>query len=76
MSPAQRLADVRTEIARAEKNAGREAGASTLIAVSKTHSAEEFAPLIAERQALLDSGLRDPFGIVMEEVKSDGILPL
>ncbi len=30
----------------------------------------KFAPLIAERQALLDSGLRDPFGIVMEEVKS------
>ena len=47
MSPAQRLADVRTEIARAEKIAGREAGATTLIAVSKTHSAEEIAPLIA-----------------------------
>ena len=31
---------------------------------------DKFAPLIAERQALLDSGLRDPFGIVMEEVKS------
>lgn len=31
---------------------------------------DKFAPLIAERQALLDSGVRDPFGIVMEEVKS------
>jgi 7-keto-8-aminopelargonate synthetase-like enzyme len=31
---------------------------------------DKFAPLIAERQALLDSGLRDPFGIVMEAVKS------
>ncbi len=31
---------------------------------------DKFTPLIAERQALLDSGLRDPFGIVMEEVKS------
>ena len=31
---------------------------------------DKFAPLIAERQALLDSGARDPFGIVMDEVKS------
>ncbi|MCC2979142.1 serine palmitoyltransferase [Sphingomonas sp. IC4-52] len=31
---------------------------------------DKFAPLIAERQALLESGVRDPFGIVMEEVKS------
>ena len=31
---------------------------------------DKFAPLIAEREALLSSGLRDPFGIVMEEVKS------
>ena len=30
----------------------------------------KFDPLIAERQALLDSGVRDPFGIVMEEVRS------
>lgn len=30
----------------------------------------KFDPLIAERQALIDSGVRDPFGIVMEEVKS------
>ncbi|GAA0733613.1 serine palmitoyltransferase [Sphingomonas japonica] len=30
----------------------------------------KFDPLIAERQALLDSGVRDPFAIVMEAVKS------
>ena len=30
----------------------------------------KFAPLIAERQALLDSGVRDPFSIVMDEVRS------
>ncbi|MGJ3649956.1 serine palmitoyltransferase [Sphingomonas sp. GlSt437] len=30
----------------------------------------KFDPLIAERQMLIDSGVRDPFGIVMDEVKS------
>lgn len=30
----------------------------------------KFDPIIAERQALLDSGVRDPFAIVMSEVKS------
>ena len=30
----------------------------------------KFDALIAERQALLDTGVRDPFAIVMEEVKS------
>ena len=30
----------------------------------------KFDALIAERQALLDTGVRDPFGIVMEEVRS------
>jgi 8-amino-7-oxononanoate synthase len=30
----------------------------------------KFDPLIAERQALLDSGVTDPFAIVMEQVKS------
>ncbi len=30
----------------------------------------KFDPLIAERQALLDTGVRDPFGLVMEEVRS------
>jgi len=30
----------------------------------------KFDPLIAERQALLDTGVRDPFGLVMEKVLS------
>jgi 8-amino-7-oxononanoate synthase len=30
----------------------------------------KFKPLIAEREALLDTGVRDPFSIVMTEVKS------
>ena len=30
----------------------------------------KFDGLIAERQALLDSGVTDPFAIVMEQVKS------
>ena len=30
----------------------------------------KFDPLIAERQALLDTGVRDPFGLVMEKVHS------
>ena len=30
----------------------------------------KFDPLIAQRQALLDTGLRDPFGLVMEKVLS------
>jgi len=30
----------------------------------------KFDPLIAERQALLDTGVRDPFGLVMERVLS------
>ena len=30
----------------------------------------KFDPIIAERQALLDHGVRDPFAIVMDEVKS------
>ena len=30
----------------------------------------KFDPLIAERQALLDTGVRDPFGIVMDKVLS------
>ena len=31
---------------------------------------DKFAPIIAERQALVDSGARDPFAIVMEAVTS------
>jgi len=30
----------------------------------------KFDPLITEREALLATGVRDPFSIVMEEVKS------
>src|SRR4051812_46710558 len=30
----------------------------------------KFDALIAEREALLDTGVRDPFGLVMEEVHS------
>jgi hypothetical protein len=30
----------------------------------------KFDPLIAERQALLDTGVRDPFAIVMDAVTS------
>ena len=44
--------------------AARSAGASPRDLMSK------FDPLIAERQALLDSGVIDPFAIVMDEVRS------
>lgn len=47
MPPAERLATVHAAIAKAEALARRPAGASTLIAVSKTRSAETIAPLIA-----------------------------
>ena len=30
----------------------------------------KFDPLIAEREALMSTGIRDPFAIVMDEVKS------
>ncbi|MFZ3482984.1 YggS family pyridoxal phosphate-dependent enzyme [Sphingomonas sp. 3-13AW] len=46
----QRLADVRERIARAEQLAKRPAGATTLIAVSKTHAAPQITPLIAAGQ--------------------------
>jgi len=46
----QRLADVRARIARAEQLAKRPAGATTLIAVSKTHAAPQITPLIAAGQ--------------------------
>jgi len=45
-----RLFDVRTAIAKAARLAGRAPDATTLIAVSKTKSAEEVAPLIAAGQ--------------------------
>ncbi|MFV1918617.1 YggS family pyridoxal phosphate-dependent enzyme [Sphingomonas sp. MJ1 (PH-R8)] len=46
----QRLADVRERIARAEQLAKRPPGATSLIAVSKTHEAPAIAPLIAAGQ--------------------------
>jgi glycine C-acetyltransferase/8-amino-7-oxononanoate synthase len=42
-------------------------------AVAPSHGRDlfsKFDPLIAERQALLDTGVRDPFAIVMDEVHS------
>ena len=45
--PETRLAAVNEAIARAAHLAGRKAGSVTLIAVSKTRSAEEIAPLLA-----------------------------
>ena len=51
MSDAEtRLTDVRAAIAKAAKLAGRSTDATTLIAVSKTKSADEIAPLIAAGQ--------------------------
>lgn len=46
----ERLADVRAAIAKAEALARRPAGATTLIAVSKTQRAEAITPLIAAGQ--------------------------
>jgi 7-keto-8-aminopelargonate synthetase-like enzyme len=37
---------------------------------AKTDLFSKFDPLIAERAALADTGVRDPFGIVMDEIKS------
>ena len=52
MPAATRLAEVQDRLARAARLAGREPGAVTLIAVSKTHPAEAVAPL-------LEAGQRD-----------------
>jgi PLP dependent protein len=48
--PETRLAAVHAAIAKASKLAGRSAAATTLIAVSKTKTADEIIPLIAARQ--------------------------
>ncbi|UNK79885.1 YggS family pyridoxal phosphate-dependent enzyme [Sphingopyxis granuli] len=47
---AERLAEVRANIAEAAKRAGRDADAVCLIAVSKTHDADAIRPLIAAGQ--------------------------
>ena len=49
-SPAERLADVRRRIAQACLEAGRDSGAVTLVAVSKTFAADAIAPVIAAGQ--------------------------
>lgn len=48
--PATALADIQARIARTAQIAGRKADAVTLVAVSKTHPAEQIAPLIAAGQ--------------------------
>ncbi|WP_296678538.1 YggS family pyridoxal phosphate-dependent enzyme [Novosphingobium sp.] len=50
IDPATRLAEIRSRITQAARIARREAGEITLIAVSKTHSAEAISPLIAAGQ--------------------------
>ncbi len=47
---AQRLAEVREKIARAAALAGREAEAVTLVAIAKTHPAEQIVPLLEAGQ--------------------------
>ncbi len=47
-----------------------EAAAAMRIAPAGTDLLSRFDPLIAEREALLATGVRDPFAIVMDEVKS------
>ena len=42
----------------------------TAIAAETRDLLSKFDPLIAERQALLDTGVRDPFSIVMDQVLS------
>ena len=50
MTAADQLAEIRNRIIRAERIAGRPKGAVTLVAVSKTFSAEEIRPVIAAGQ--------------------------
>ena len=47
---AARLADIRETVARAGKDAGRPAGSTTLVAVSKTFGAEEIRPVLCAGQ--------------------------
>ena len=48
--PTSRLANIRDQMASAAKIARRDLGDVTLIAVTKTHSVDEIAPLIAAGQ--------------------------
>lgn len=49
---AARLEEIRSRIARAEKDAGRAPGSTTLVAVSKTFEADAIRPLIAAGQRI------------------------
>ena len=49
---AQRLAEIRNRIARAERIAGRPAGSTTLVAVSKTFGQEDVREVIAAGQRI------------------------
>ena len=55
-SAAERLAVVRAAIDKAARLAGRDPGEVTLVAVSKTQSADAIAPLIAAGQRTLANG--------------------
>ena len=55
-----------TEAARTPHDPARE----TAVRTAAGDLFSKFDPLIAERQALLDTGVRDPFAIVMDEVLS------
>lgn len=50
MTAADRLADIRRRITRAERSAGRPEGATTLVAVSKTFPVEDIREVIAAGQ--------------------------
>lgn len=52
MTAADRLADIRRRIARAERTAGRPEGAATLVAVSKTFPIEDIREVIAAGQRI------------------------
>lgn len=52
MTAADRLADIRRRIVRAERTAGRPDGAVTLVAVSKTFGVEDIRPVIAAGQRI------------------------
>ncbi|MBP1851862.1 YggS family pyridoxal phosphate-dependent enzyme [Rhizobium halophytocola] len=52
MTVEERLADIRQRISKAEQDAGRAAGAVTLVAVSKTFDADAIRPVIAMGQRI------------------------
>ncbi len=52
MTAADRLADIRRRIVRAERSSGRPEGSVTLVAVSKTFGVEDIRPVIAAGQRI------------------------